>query len=803
MSGVSSFSASAPAASKRVMAPRSLGSNKVPSGSSTRNAQVSLQDAFSGKNKKRPKEHAAEDEGAAVPAASEDVTRSEDEKVQRKRKWDENEEMRRHAAVEESNEAARVNEQPSAPTEALPGSSAETTAGGPKASDLSEEERQGMEQTWANGAAVPYAFVATLFARVEAEMSRLKIDDILTAAFRVVIRSTPEDLTRMVYMCTNKLAPAHEGLELGVGEGIVMKALATSSGRSAKDLKMLADKVGDLGDVAMKARTAQKTLFKAKPLTLREVFSEFQKIARATGKLSNQERFQRISKLFACAAKEEAKFICRALLGKLRIHMAEKSVIVALAHAFVLESYVSSDAGAAKSAKKSNNAKKSSGSRGEAEEELVAALKEGAGILSSVYSQLPSWDLVIPALLELRAVDSRLLERCKLTPGLPIGPMLAKPTKGIHEVIEKFDNVRFTSEFKYDGERAQVHRLSKKDQKKGDGDVRIYSRNAENHTGKYPDLQGIDKALKPEYAGVDFILDSEVVAYDAENHKLLPFQALQKRARKDVLLEDVKVPVCLYAFDLLYYDGKSMLQETLLARREAMHRIFNEIPGTFMFASAMDGSDVEQIEQHLQESIRAGCEGLMVKRLVGEQSTYEPSNRSTNWLKVKKDYLDGMGDTLDLVPIAGYRGRGKRTGWFGAYLLACYDQDSEEYQTCCKIGTGFSDEMLEKLSVYFGEPGRVASGPKPYYKGVRALPPKDMPDVWFEPCAVWEVLCADLSLSPVYAAAEGMVEEGKGIALRFPRFIRERDDKGPEQASDAEQIKELYVRQALIHENNE
>lgn len=225
---------------------------------------------------------------------------------------------------------------------------------------------------------------------------------------------------------------------------------------------------------------------------------------------------------------------------------------------------------------------------------------------------------------------------------------------------------------------------------------------------------------------------------------------------------------------------------------------FSEKEGVFKFATGHDSKDSEQILELLNDSIKAGCEGLMVKALEGTNATYEPANRSQNWLKVKKDYLDGCGDTLDLVPIGGYKGRGKRTGFFGAFLLACYDPENEEYQSICKIGTGFSDEALDNFNKYFSdaEAKRILDKPKSYYRVPESA--NLQPDVWFEPCQVWEVLCADLSVSPQHMAAVGRVESDKGIALRFPRFIRIRDDKGVEDATSAEQVAELYMNQSAV-----
>ncbi|KAI0735133.1 ATP-dependent DNA ligase [Earliella scabrosa] len=617
---------------------------------------------------------------------------------------------------------------------------------------------------WKAGDPVPYAALAKVFALIEATTKRIEKTSLLTSFLLLVIRrraqGDTQSLLQAVYLCINRLCPDYVGIELGIGESLLIKAISESTGRSMATVKADLKKEGDLGLVAMNSKNSQKTLFKPKPLTLPTVFKNLKEIALSSGHSSQTKKVSIITKLLAACQGQEAKYIIRSLEGKLRIGNAERTVLVALAHAAVLAEQESSN-------KRMNKDK------------LAARLEEAAGVIKQVYSELPSYDLVIPALLNV-GLD-RLREECKLTPGVPLKPMLAKPTKAIGEVLDKFEGKKFTCEYKYDGERAQVHKLA-------DGTIAVFSRNSEDMSKKYPDLmEQLPRCVKESTK--TFVFDAEAVAIDKDTAKLLPFQELSRRKRKDVKVEDIKVRVCLFAFDLLYLNGEPLLQKDFSERRQMLQEHFQPVELEFQYAKASDCETTDEIQTFLEESVKDGCEGLMVKMLDGELSHYQPSRRTVNWLKLKKDYLAGVGDSLDLVVVGGYYGKGKRTNVYGAFLLACYDADSEEYQTICKIGTGFSDEALQS-----------------HYETLKPLemrtPRNDVkvggakPDVWFEPKVVWEVLTADLSLSPIYTAAQGLVEE-RGISLRFPRFIRIRDDKNADDATGPEQIAEMYNRQVL------
>jgi DNA ligase-1 len=257
-------------------------------------------------------------------------------------------------------------------------------------------------------------------------------------------------------------------------------------------------------------------------------------------------------------------------------------------------------------------------------------------------SNLPSYDVIIPAMLKHGIM--KLADNCKLQPGVPLKPMLAKPTKSITEVLDRFENQTFTCEYKYDGERAQIHYVAKDSpvqyegaspaaKTPGGGIAAIFSRNSEDLSKKYPDiLQKLNTWVKSDTKS--FVLDCESVGWDMVEKKVLPFQTLMTRKKKDVKAEDIKIKVCVYAFDLLFLNGEAMVEKSLRERREKLHEAFTPVEGEFQFATSMNGQEIDEIQTFLDESVKASCEGLMVKMLDGTESGYEPSKRSRNWLKV-------------------------------------------------------------------------------------------------------------------------------------------------------------------------
>uniref|UniRef100_A0A2K6GVI0 DNA ligase n=1 Tax=Propithecus coquereli TaxID=379532 RepID=A0A2K6GVI0_PROCO len=623
---------------------------------------------------------------------------------------------------------------------------------------------------WKPGQKVPYLAVARTFEKIEEVSARLRMVETLSNLLRSVVALSPPDLLPVLYLSLNSLGPPQQGLELGVGDGVLLKAVAQATGRQLESVRAEAAEKGDVGLVAENSRSTQRLMLPPPPLTASGVFTKFLDIARLTGSASTAKKMDIIKGLFVACRHSEARFIARSLSGRLRLGLAEQSVLAALAQAVSLTPPGQGFPPAVVDAGKGKTA-----------EARKTWLEEQGMTLKQTFCEVPDLDQIVPVLLE-HGLE-RLPEHCRLSPGIPLKPMLAHPTRGVSEVLKRFEEAAFTCEYKYDGQRAQIHVLE-------GGEVKIFSRNQEDNTGKYPDIiSRIPKIKLPSVTS--FILDTEAVAWDREKKQIQPFQVLTTRKRKEVDASEIQVQVCLYAFDLIYLNGESLVREPLSRRRQLLRENFVETEGEFVFATSLDTKDIDQIAEFLEQSVKDSCEGLMVKTL-DVDATYEIAKRSHNWLKLKKDYLDGVGDTLDLVVIGAYLGRGKRAGRYGGFLLASYDKDSEELQAICKLGTGFSDEELEEHHQQLQ--ALVLPAPRSYVRIDGAV----APDHWLDPSTVWEVKCADLSLSPIYPAARGLVDSEKGISLRFPRFIRVREDKQPEEATSSAQVAYLYRKQSQI-----
>ena len=674
----------------------------------------------------------------------------------------------------------------------------------------------------AEGGDASYAMLTRCFVLINSTQSRIKIVDTLVNCLRVIIEGDPESLLPAVWLTTNSIGPPYEPSELGLGGSAISKALKKVCGLDGAGLKTLYDKHGDAGDVAFEAKKKQSfTLRKPKPLTIKTVYQLMVKIANSKGTGSVEQKQRYVERLVQDArGAEESRYIVRTLCQHLRIGAVKTTMLIALSRAFLL----SKPEGATFELRDSSQLAKLK------KEDLAPVWKDAEEIVKTCFARRPNYNDLVSSLLEV-GVCEELILRCDLTLHIPLRPMLGSITRDLSEMLTKLQGRDFSCEYKYDGQRAQVHCDDK-------GKVTIFSRHLEVMTEKYPDLV----ALVPDIRGdgvSSFILEGEVVAVDRETGDLKTFQTLTNRAKKDVDVGTIQVNVCLFAFDLMFLNGEPLLDRPFRERRGLLRSMFIEKEHHFTWVKSIDATsqDSETVLEFFKSATDVKCEGIMVKVLdnlpnpelvadlpkdaeiapapaptpakakkgkkskanIEEEkekgtrrkallSTYEPDKRLDSWLKVKKDYHAGA-DTIDLIPVGGWHGQGRKAKWWSPILLACRNPETGSLEVVTKCISGFTDKFYQaNKEKYAEESHNVISRPSYVEYGGH-------PDVWFEPQEVWEMAFADITLSPTYTAAIGLVSEERGLSMRFPRFLKVREDKSIEEASTSDFLAGLYRKQ--------
>ena len=339
-----------------------------------------------------------------------------------------------------------------------------------------------------------------------------------------------------------------------------------------------------------------------------------------------------------------------------------------------------------------------------------------------------------------------------------------------------------------------------------DGRQMRYGVQVRRNQGPGPHWQGLRQAVLQEAGGPDLqlprhrrgpghdeaIIEGECVAIDPETGFMLPFQNVTHRRKKHGMDEAVRdVPVRIFMFDMLYADGEDWTPRPYLERRAALEEGFEIGDNVQMTTMRMVGSP-EEGEEFFANAIGARCEGIMAKS-VAPDSVYRAGSRGFLWIKYKKDYQQALTDSFDLVVVGAFYGMGKRAGRYGALLMAAYDGETGRFETVCKLGTGFDDAFLDAMPALLD--GSLSES-KP-----SSVDAEMVPDVWFEPNVVLEVVAAEITLSPIHTAAKDVLKEGAGLGIRFPRFTgRVRDDKTPEQCTSVSEIIEMFEMQ--VHDSD-
>ena len=577
-----------------------------------------------------------------------------------------------------------------------------------------------------------FSIIAEIFERMESTPKRIELTNLLVE----LLKKTPKKIIpNAVYLLQGIIRPNFEGVELGVAEKLAIRAISKSSGLSIKKIEDDYKKCGDLGLTAsniLKLKT--QTTFTAEKITLERVYETLFRIAKLVGKGSQDLKMKYISSLLNDATPLEAKFVLKILLGTLRLGIAENTIMDALAIAFT--------------GKKEN--------------------KEQIENAYNVSSDLGKVSLLIAT----DGIDE--IKKFKISLFSPIRPMLADRVKSEKEAIKKMSEI-FAAEYKLDGERVQIHKQA--------NEVVLFSRRLENITQYYPDIvENVKKSLSVN----EGVFEAEIVPVNENTGEFLPFQELMHRRRKYKLEKAIsQYPITVNFFDVLYFDKKDCLNLEYSERRKILEKLVNEDDFSKLVPMLLVKNENE-IEDFLENSINSGCEGLMLKTL---DAPYRAGARGSNWLKLKREYRNELGDSLDLIVIGAYFGRGRRTGLYGTLLLGTYNPDKDNFPSVCKVGTGFTDESLDQLY-------QILSNKITLKKNSRVVSEMEA-DVWFEPELVLEIVASEITLSPIHKTGLNLIRKGSGFALRFPKFTGKiRYEKAVEDASTDEEVLTLYKGQS-------
>jgi DNA ligase-1 len=566
--------------------------------------------------------------------------------------------------------------------------------------------------------------LAKVFGVIEAKSGRLEMTGLLAELFK---EASPEEAERIAYIVEGELLPPYMGVDMGMGEKLVLQAIAEGSGDSRKEVEKEFDALGDLGGVAEKLLTGKKQQsLHSEQLTIAYVYGALMKIAKSSGTGSQEDKIKRLVELYNNAKPLEAKYITRFVLGQLRLGIGGPTILDALSF--------------------SEKGDKS------LREELDHAynLCSDIGYVARKFKENP------------HGMGEFRMEVFK-----PIMPALAERLANAEEIVKRLG--KCAVENKYDGFRMAIH-------KKG-GRVEIFSRRLERITPSFPDVVKEVEKLKPE----EMIFEGEALAFNEKEKKFYSFQETMHRRRKYGIEEaSGKYPLHLFVFDLHYLNGEDYTGKTYAERRKALEKIFPK--GNLKLSEMKVVDSAKELQTLFDEALGMRLEGIIAKDL---NAPYTAGKRKFAWIKLKKSYGKTM-DTVDALIVGYYRGKGARTEFgFGGLLVAVYNEKKERFETIAKVGSGFTEEEMGKFAEELGEM-KTKNAPAD-------LDYKLEPDFWVKPKIVVEIAYDNITKSPIHTCGE---EEGKGFALRFPRLVRIRDDKGPYDVTTTKEIREMYKEEA-------
>lgn len=571
-----------------------------------------------------------------------------------------------------------------------------------------------------------FSNLAKYYEQLEATSKRLELIDILSRLFK---ESNSEEIGKICYLIQGRVAPFFEPTEIGMAESLVAQAVGQAYGKTKNEVLALYRKKGNMGLAALELAAGRH--HKGNP-TVTQVFNELHKIAEFSGEGTVEKKVSTLSEVLKSVDATSAKHIVNIPLGTLRLGIGDPTVMDALSIARTGD-------------------------------------KKLRPLIEDAYNKTSDLGYVAEMFFKHGAKG---LEEVKLIVGKPVRPALAERLPNAEEAVKRLGDT-FAAEPKFDGFRVAVHK---------DGDVvKLFSRNLEDTTHAFPDLvEGARHQIKAKSC----ILEGEAIAYNPISEEFLPFQETTKRRRKYNIAQKAKeLPLALFAFDVLYLNGKDICQKPYSERRELLQSIVSSDHTVIRLAEERVLHTAEDITKFFNEAISDGLEGLMLKKL---DAPYKAGGRGFHWIKFKRSHSGELTDTVDCVLLGVYSGKGKRTEFgVGGLLVGVYDDKNDEFCSISRLGTGLTDEEFRKVNeltrnVHVShKPARVNS--------------KIEPGFWVEPKIVMEVFADEITKSPIHTAGE---KDGVGYALRFPRLVKFREaDKRAEDCTTVDEVKKMFKQQ--------
>ena len=580
-----------------------------------------------------------------------------------------------------------------------------------------------------------YSRLVEVYEELNKTSKRLEKTHIISEFLKEV---SVEDAEHVTLLLEGRVFPNYDPREIGIAARTMLKSLSAATGISTDKIENEWKKQGDLGLVAeIIVRTKKQSTLQSTKLTVKKVFENIRKLAELQGEGTVERKVQLIAELITSAKPLESRYIVKTILDEMRIGVGE-----GVMRDSIIWSSFGNEIGI-KYVREGN--------------EIDIGDREKYNKYADAVQR--AYDLTNEFAEVAKAAKKGLkeLENIEMKVGIPIQVMLALKVDTVEEGFETVGKP-CAVEFKYDGFRIQAH----KDEK---GNIKLFTRRLENVTNQFPDVA---EYAKSNVKAKTFIIDSEAVGFDRKTGKYLPFQSISQRIKRKYDIEQTAqdFPVELNVFDLIYFDGKNMISEPFEKRRKILEKIIKQQPKKIVLSKQKIVSDEKVVEQFFKDAFNAGNEGLMFKAL---NAPYKPGARVGHMVKFK-----AIMETLDLVIVAAEWGEGKRSKWLSSYTIACLDEDCN-FVEVGKASTGLKEKEEEGLS--FMEMTKLL---KPLIISEKGR------EVRVKPKLVIEVGYEEIQKSPSYSS---------GFALRFPRILKLRDDKGADEASTIDYVKKLFEGQ--------